>query len=170
MKRETLEKLLIDRQLGELSPEAMELLDAYVQGDPIAPRIAMEIEHAVLLARRSMSGPASPAAALPPFPTQRVAAAFQLTNRRGGLRLFRPIAMAAAIGLAFLLGTKSADAPRPSLPSTGTIASAHEQSSDRGDFWSLDRLFSEQAARKRNGKQNIKWTTPMSWPVTGDAL
>lgn len=170
MKRETLEKLLIDRQLGELSPEAVELLDAYVQDDPSAPQLAVEIDDAVLLARRSMSGPAAAAAALPPFPAARVAAALRTSDRPGGLRLIRPIAMAAAIGLAFLLGTKSADAPRPSLPSTGTIASAHEQRSDRADFWSLDRLFSEQAARKRNGKQNIKWTTPMSWPVTGDAL
>jgi len=54
MNAETLESLVVDRELGELSPEAVELLDAYLRIDPAARADAALVAEAVRLARTAL--------------------------------------------------------------------------------------------------------------------
>jgi hypothetical protein len=54
MTPETLEGLLIDRSLGQLSPEVERLLEAYLVHDVEARRMGMGIEETIGLAKRTM--------------------------------------------------------------------------------------------------------------------
>ena len=53
--REILERLLIDRALGELSPDAEALLEDYLAREPEASEEAEEIARAADLARRALT-------------------------------------------------------------------------------------------------------------------
>lgn len=54
MRAETLRALLMDRELGELSPEARELLEAYLSLEPGAQSEAGAVARAVNLARETV--------------------------------------------------------------------------------------------------------------------
>jgi anti-sigma factor RsiW len=56
MKSDVLERLLIDRAAGELSPDVEELLEAHLQREPEAKREAAEIEETLRLARLALAG------------------------------------------------------------------------------------------------------------------
>ena len=56
MKSDVLERLLIDRAAGELSPDVEELLEAHLQQEPAARREAAEIEETLRLARLALAG------------------------------------------------------------------------------------------------------------------
>lgn len=63
MNNEVLERLLIDRTAGELSPDVEELLEAHLQQNPAARKEAAEIRETLRLARLALVG--QPAVALP---------------------------------------------------------------------------------------------------------
>jgi anti-sigma factor RsiW len=56
MKNEVLERLLIDRAVGELPPDVAELLGAYLLRDPAARKEAAQIGETLRLARLALAG------------------------------------------------------------------------------------------------------------------
>lgn len=97
MNPETLERLLLDRSLGVLSPDAAALLDAYLARDPDAFRRAAALDATVDLARQAMADDA-PAGQLPPFPAER------LQRTAVAFRRWRIIGRAAALAACIVLG------------------------------------------------------------------
>jgi anti-sigma factor RsiW len=151
MKPEMLDPLLLDRTLGELSPEVAALLDAHLAQNPEAARRAVELADTLQLARAATVTPTGS----PPRPLDRErllrAQRRQLFPRRRS-EVFRLAAcLALGLGLGWLARTPSprtivaAAAPRPlpiiSVPTTRPIAAQTER------FWSVARLVAEERAQ-----------------------
>ncbi len=165
MNTETMERLLIDKRLGELPPDTAQLLDAYLAVNPDSAALAAEIDTILKLAGRALEPPARVTAEdLPPFPAHK-AAARGGTNRNWGW--VRPITVAAAIVLAFFLGTRTATSPQLAFTdrSEVIVPSANPTSSDE-QFWSVNRY----AARRRALQRSVEWNSPLFWPRIGERL
>jgi anti-sigma factor RsiW len=126
MKPDTLEKLLLDRALGELSPEAEELLAAWCAEHPADAVAADALAATVALAREATADHA-PAPALPrptwhraawrPLPAEilRLAACLALGLSLGWFALPRPPVAAETVAAPGLVTVAAVDtAPRPS--------------------------------------------------------
>jgi hypothetical protein len=115
MKHETLEALVIDRELGELSPETAELLDAYLRLHPQSLDAANAMADTVREARTAVRK--SPD--LVPRPPRRIV---------GGARGMRRLAWAAAavvgLGMGFAYVSARHPAP-PAAPPSVAHAPAH---------------------------------------------
>jgi len=94
IERTTLERLLIDRALGEISPDADELLEAYLSREPEGRRLLAQINETVELAKRAVSAPMREQERLCPL---RRVAHLEMNAR---WRRFRKIAVASVLLLA----------------------------------------------------------------------
>ena len=153
---DTLERLATDRAVGELAPDTAELLNAYLDHDPGAGRLAQQVERTVGLARQAM-GPERLDVSLPPFAG--------LARYRTRLWL-RHAALAAAcamvgLGLGLWLG--------PVAPTHGTdgaqpVARHSQAADDAGSpgFWSVSRLLDRSAERDRS--VHLVWDSPVAKP------
>lgn len=167
MDARTIERLLIDRKLGELSPEAGELLDAHLALRPdladLAESVDTTIDSARLALRREKAGFVE---AMPPR-SKRPGPLFRPPRLRDKAWL-RHLAVAAAVALAFLLGNSSGvrwEAPaRPHRVMTGRLPSEK----DRSGFWSLRRLREAQPRSPTRSRQKVEWTTPLGRPRIGE--
>lgn len=176
MDRKTMERLLIDRRLGELSPDTQRLLEAYLQTSPVDAATTEEIDSIIDLAAQAMR----PGSALSPeeLPLLSLSAP-QTTSlksqiRRGGPQVswLRPLALAAAVLLAFYLGTRTT--PRSSAPSdrAGVIARVIPYSpGETGEFWSVAKYAADRARLQTSDRRSavadtarIEWTSPLVWP------
>lgn len=170
MNRDSLERLLIDQRLGELAPDASELLRAWLAATPTDSALASEIDEIITMSRNGLHS--SSAFPLPIFPEKRVAGALRTNFRPGMMTWHRPAAVAATIVLAFVLGTRIADFRESESDSmSGAIAVAGSgESSKIGEFWSIQRIVEGSALRRTHEKHRINWTSPLARPKTGDAL
>lgn len=173
MDAETMERLLIDNRLGELSPDTEQLLEAYLHVTPGADAILAEIDSVIDLADRALrADPPAAAEALPPLSIEdalRRVRAPQPYDRTGWAR---PFALAASIILAFLLGTRWTSAP--SVPSPGRIdgvaRSSHAASPDGAEFWSVAKYVSDRAAARPSAAARVEWSSPLVFPQLGEKL
>lgn len=140
MKSEDLDALLLDRELGELSPAVAELLDSHLSGDPSAARRATELRTTMELARKAMKLPVSS----PPGPLDKArmqAAAPGFLAKLGRSELYR---LAACLALGAGLGWFLRPASSPPAPATNSAAfaqgSAPVATEPRSTFWSAARL------------------------------
>lgn len=182
---ETIDRLLLDRQLGTLSADAATLLEAYIESDEQATRLADEYSRTLMTARRvlcqsmpvgrrSESGRES----LPPHLRRRLQKDSVL---RGPFRLMRSISAAAAlvvvsVGLSAMWfssrenGVGDAIAQRNTLnkttAGTGDAQPAYTASTENGGFWSERRLL-ERAAQDRPRPSGWRWQSPTQWPQLG---
>lgn len=170
MNPQTLERLLIDRKLGELSAETTELLDAYLAANTEDEHVAREIDRVLTTAHAALHQPAE--AALPPFPRDRIDRARNRSGYRAPATWLRPLSMAAAIALAFILGMRmSGRAPTNESAYREVIAvvpSTEESSSH--DFWSVRNFVGEASVRRSRNNQRITWTSPLARPHAGESL
>ncbi len=177
MDDKTLERLLIDREVGELSPDANRLIEAYLEVSPQHADLAESVGATIALARQAEgSGQVPPAETLPPL-TDRVVA-----GRRGeslptrspkdaapGPRVWpRRLAVAAAILGAFFLGGRAGPQPKQAGLTDGPITRRSTDLRDAGGFWSYNRLQESRAGRPGGSIPRIKWTTPLGPPRVGE--
>lgn len=165
MDRATMERLLIDRRLGELPPDTQRLLDAYLQFSPADAAVTEEIDAILDLAAQALR-PEPPAAPkeLPPFslPKPITSSPAQPT---------RWLALAASIALAFYLGTRSAQSPTATLDRPGDIVRLSPVSTaETAEFWSVAKFVSDRARPQTADGARIEWTSPLVWPQIGVKL
>ena len=186
-----LERLLIDRQLGELQPDAARLLKAYLELCPGARGAAEHVEATVTLARQAVSMEEARIGAMPPLSSRAVAATCggKIGSRMrqaawkpappvgpaGWVRTWtRRAAIAATIGLAFVLGhlTGGNTAPQPfgiisMVPEDIERANVHDQTNPPEAFWSIERLRRAAGDRAPEAQPRVIWTSPLGPPRIG---
>ena len=139
MKPEHLESLLLDRELGELSPAATALLEEYLARHPEATDPAKRLTATVDLARQALATP--PAPALRPLDLARLESAERATMPV----LFRPELYRLAASLALGLGIGWLIRPLPSpvssadLPAGSSTLVVSAPAEPRSQFWSVSR-------------------------------
>jgi anti-sigma factor RsiW len=166
-----LERLLIDRRLGELSPDAASLLDAYLQMNPDARAIEAEVTATIDAAQRVLKDE-RPAQDWP-MPTLSMPSATGMSGSTPfpwpAWQWYRRLAVAAAIGLAFFLGSRLAPGPTPVLvenrPRTNAVVT---QEKPTEGFWSLRRLQKNVPPASGKDRQHVTWPAPFSKPRIGD--
>jgi hypothetical protein len=148
MKTETLEALLIDRALGHLTPEMLELFDEHLAANPGAARLAVQLQETVALVAGALKRPL-PMLKLP-LPT---VATFP--PRRN----FRLLAVAASFvaGIGLTLGVMRIAAPpqEPTLVAAPVSASVRPAAGRAIDpavralpFWSKERALALAATKQ----------------------
>ncbi len=168
MNPEVIERLLIDRGMGELSEDVNALLQAHLDTHPADVDAAEEIDDTIVLAWRAVqTAPADRPATHPPF-----VHVVQSHRRRATLQSWtRRLATAATIALAFWLGTYAAPPSRHPEP----VAMNHAQPSPRTGsngstgFWSTARLRQSITAHRPSPHPRIPWPGPLTRPHIGGA-
>lgn len=103
MTPDTLERLMIDRSLGALSPDVEALLAAHLNGNPADAETAAAFDRTVDLVERSLHDTAIADGASPePIPFQQIERRERVLHRRG--RLINASGMSAALALGCILG------------------------------------------------------------------
>ena len=160
MNDEILERLLIDRAMGQLSDDVAALLSAHLASSPEAPKLAEEIEATVSLAAKVL--PRARAVAPMPSPIPRLIAKD---------RIHRVLALAASFvvgaGFAFLelkrtmshserAATIATTAPRPQEVPQPHIPPEVEREAQSLPFWSNRRaiLLTTAARRQPESREN----------------
>ncbi len=147
MNNEVLERLLIDRAAGELSPDVEELLEAHLLQHPAAREEAAQIGETLRLARRALAG--QPAVTLPA----------QQPSWRVPNWAWR---MAACFACGLLLGIFSIrgrnESPKPSQK-MAAITTADESS-----IWSARRLRGGLSSVTSKAENRIIWKSPVRKP------
>ena len=161
MNPETLEQLLIDAHLGELSPEASELLDAFIDCNPVLAGERDRIRNTLDLAGRAVRLPHRNDAALPPLPKRLIPRPTERHRRFGtGVRY---AALAAAIPLAFLLGKRLNLPSSPPSPEPRSVAwidyNGRGRQNPTSSFWNLSPRESG-ISRHKADAQHIDWPAP----------
>lgn len=135
MNSETLETLLIDRALGQLSPEVEVLLGERLATDPAAARIAEQLRETVALAAAALPNPAQKLP-LPP-PTVALHA-----PRRTPQLLALAASFVAGAGIA-VLAVRSAAPPREAPAAGAPVPAARplDPSVRALPFWSKERAL-----------------------------
>ncbi|HVP11498.1 MAG TPA: hypothetical protein VMV94_09965 [Phycisphaerae bacterium] len=167
MKPETLQRLLIDRHLGELPPDVTELVDAYAAMNATAAEARSSIQETLDLARRA-SAPTcmENLPALPPL-TRRPSLRTGLTGSHFGTWT-RAAVLAATIVLTFLLGTRFSPSISPQANQggiSGLAATELGRSQASGNsFWALSAREKTKSHLVGSG-QHIDWPAPFkpSW-------
>jgi len=153
MKPDILERLLMDRALGRLDPDAEVLLTDYLANDPAAAAQARELQETVSLATEVMRRPTSAVE----MPTQ----IHQLVWRH---RTERVLALAASfvigMGLTALviranprLGSTVAVSPPPMARIQPALVKSQIESLP---FWSNQRIYLLASAAAANSKENLQ--------------
>ena len=171
METEILERLLMDRALGGLSPDVEALLGAYLERDAAPAARGREFELAANRTRQVLRQ-AQPMT-LPPFPAARVQA---LDRGRRRLVLLRSVAgIAAALVLGVGLGAgldqrlaahRTTGASALSAPVL-VVARAGAEATDSAGFWSAQRLYEQARDTKGTQAAQLIWDSPVKAPRLG---
>ncbi len=177
MDEKVLERLVIDREVGELSADASRLLEAYLEVSTEHADLAKSVPATIALARRAVGSGQVPAVeAMPPL-SSRAAAGRQagsapyrsVMNAAPGPRAWpRGLTVAAAILVAFFLGSRAGPESEPAGLTGGQITRRSTETRDAGGFWSYNRLQESRAGRPAGSIPRIKWTTPLGPPRVGE--
>ena len=166
MDPEVIERLLLDRALGQLPVDAATLLDAYLAQNQDAAQATRAFEPAVGLARKVLVTQA--AVAMPPFPAARISSA---TQRRLRFRVIKNVGALAALWLLGVgVGTRwsvSPDTtnfrqPEHTIPIVETHLASQRSTGD--DFWSAARLYQTACNAKHAETAKIVWNSPLENP------
>jgi len=170
MNPEMLETLLLDRALGELTPEVAALLEAEIARTPGAARRAAEIDATLQLA--------GDAIAMPNLPPHRALDTAHLraaeSHARSSIRRMEILRLAACLTLGLGVGwmvraPQSQTEIATSLPSPTLVPATAESAISPVRFWSLSRLTREQAAatpraRPRGSRLDLDWNSAAKLP------
>jgi anti-sigma factor RsiW len=181
MKPETLEALLLDHAMGELSPEISELLEAHLAHRPEAARQAAALFGTVVEARRAVAVRAE--APQRPLAVGRLRQA-QVVRRRQAF-IWEGAKLAACVVLGLTLGwygraerPASAVAAAPAIMPARPAVSAtvpRRSANATPDFWSLARLEAAQQERQPaesrvSSRFRLRWDSPVKMPHLEDNL
>ncbi|ACB74824.1 hypothetical protein [Opitutus terrae] len=164
MKPEWLEPLLLDRALGELSPDVAALLEEHLAHHPYAARRAAEFDETLVAARAITRLDAASSVPAPDSARwQQVAPAARATARRS-----QWLPLAACLALGAVGGWLAHPTP---VPSTVTPAARVEATTSRSPaatsagLWSRSRIVSEQT-RDRPASHSRESPRPARPPTT----
>jgi hypothetical protein len=172
MDRDALERLLIDRGLGQLAPDTELLLTAYLEHDSPAGERARSFDDTANLARRALRS--EPGASLPPFPRDRMLEAERSWRRwrfaRGGASLAACLVLGLGLGWGMFRTPQAARGPQHLIGGTHWVR--HEATTDGqdvSDFWSATRLYQRAVAERRQESPRLIWDSPLAQPRKGGA-
>jgi len=160
---EILERLLIDRALGELSPDAEALLEDYLARQPEASEEAQEIARTADLARCALTPSEEfDSHALPPL----------LLGKRGRI-LWRVGARAAALAACLLIGvgvglwlsqSKQVVETQQEIAWVGAEDSDGTEEANRSEIWSARRFYEAASRPARTKRARLIWDSPTRMP------
>jgi anti-sigma factor RsiW len=174
MDSETLERLLMDRALGGLSPDVDSLLTTYLETDPQAAARAAEFQAAAITARMAFTQAAP--SVLPPYPASQLEHLGQVRRRLVLIRNVAGLAAALVLGVglggAFFrhVGAQGGGAIEPAGPMLTrvfAVASATAESSGAEGMWSTQRLYERARSAKRADTARVFWDSPVEQPRFG---
>jgi anti-sigma factor RsiW len=176
MKPEILETLLLDRALGELSPEVAALLDAHLAQHPDAAHRAAEFAATLQLARAATAAPAgSPPRPLDLARLRQVQHAQQSASRRA--EIFRLAAcLALGLGLGWWVHVPQSNPDiAAALPSAPPAFASPRATNPPARFWSLARLAAEHGAKtasagRREDHFELHWNSAAKMPHVEEKL
>lgn len=154
MNRECLERLIRDRAAGALEPDVAELLEAFVAGRPEARELE-RLSAAATLARKALAQPS--AIRVPAFPQAAIA---RRAGRSRTIRLARPIALAASLAAAFLIGRRQGGVEYGVTPRQVAVIAPVAGSTD---IWAVSARRAAEPRPDRAGSPRIEWKSPLSW-------
>lgn len=169
MNREALERLVIDRQVGELSADAGHLLDAYLNLSPPEAESARELESMIQSASAALK--AVPRGDLAPMPALDAKRIEQVKGQTLQVpRWTRPAAIAAVVALAFFLGSRVG--PRQNFEAGTQFAAIPmaPQSHPEIDVWSVSAYENRSRTSQSENRQTVVWSSPLSRPRIGENL
>lgn len=159
MKDETLNTLLTDRALGELSPEVSELLDAYVSQDPHLDRRAQERQSVVATLRSAISVPTPKVAAWrPPHPPRVWPAPTEWA------RLAAVLVLGVATGWVFAVVRHAQEASIGSTASR-SVAVVSPAPADAAVFWRSPLKDRRSNAYDAAREYRLRWESPGKMPT-----
>jgi anti-sigma factor RsiW len=176
MKTETLEALLLDHALGELSPEVVELLETHLAHNPEAAQQADGLASTVQLARQAMAvAQEAPRRSLAVERLRRV----QMTHRRRAF-IWEMARLAACVVLGLALGwyghtaRKAIAAATPGPPVVAAVGLPFAPEGTK-DFWSLANLEAAQRERqpvesRPTSRYRLHWDSPVKMPRVEENL
>ncbi len=180
MTPKTLERLLIDRTLGELPTETTELLDAFLQLQPNREALEAQVGETLRLAGLALEAEEPVVEIALPNLSPRVRKGASLGSSSVASprssqvgRWQRHLAIAAGLLLAFFLGSLGELRTSPEgthhLPTLARgIGEPNRTTIHSSDFWSLSRLQADRASRTTTRTQRIKWIGPLTPSIIGD--
>jgi hypothetical protein len=165
MNTETLERLLMDRALGELPEDSAKLLESYLALRPEHARLAIEIEEMIVQARRVLRPETQ--RKTEPLPPRRI-----VRSPRGSTALpihtwARRLAVAAAIGVSFYLGTWYEPKPRLDGPETSQRMGRKDRlaSGRPSNFWAVETWRRVDRPMGPPRSPRFEWSSPVSRPI-----
>jgi len=171
MNTKVIERLLVDRHLGELPDDVSELLDAYIADKPEYSRLHRELTKMLTLAEQAVNSPPPNEEPMPMLSPPRSSATPKPRLRFGLKPWLRTGAVAAALVLAFFLGARTGgptSTPTMQSEMLARVEARHGQET-KGGFWSLTRFQQSASRRQQVGKPNrIDWNAPFSPTWTGE--
>jgi hypothetical protein len=164
MNAETLERLIIDRNSGELTPEVEELLEAYLDGKPeLAPEAEQMVE-TLRLAKLALAETRAPVLPLPEFKGEFPAFAPRTKQHQFVHRWI--YGMAACFVGGVLLGLLVMPGRNSDQHPTAAIASqvVAPTTSTNSGFWSINRLRAAEATVVPRHRDQVVWKSPVRKP------
>ena len=172
MDANTMERLLIDKRLGELPPDTEQLLHAYLRLAPGGEAAAAEIDGVISLASQALrQEPLAAPDTLPPLSISEAVRRKRPPRSAGLSGGIRPLAMAAALVLAFLLGMRQSSVrSTASLDRSPRIAHVMSVTAEGAEFWSVAKYVSDRSAGRPSKGDRVEWRSPLVWPQFGERL
>jgi hypothetical protein len=175
---QTLERLLIDRRLGELPPDSARLLDAYERLCPGVADLAAQLDATLDVARQAILSETTSRSAMPLLPSRMTNTGRSPTPRARkfawAVAWGRRTAVAAIIALAFALGHFTGGGKaREGGPimaiahATAGTAAQPETATTSGAFWSLERIKKAAGDRAPEARPQVIWSSPLGPPQIG---
>jgi anti-sigma factor RsiW len=164
MNRDALEKLMIDRRLGELNAECSDLLDAYLEVSPADGHMARTMNQTIDLAKSAILAMTPAVQDMPALPDL----AATRMRQTMPLRLWTSrLAVAAAIVFSFLVGSSRDWSAmfNESAQLAGYSPSVQDPSGGKS-IWSVDRIRSIGTHADTNNRR-LSWTSTAAWPNYG---
>jgi hypothetical protein len=176
MKPETLEVLLVDRALGELPPEVVELLESHLAHNPEAARQADQLAFTLQLARQA--GAMEHEVPGRPLAVERLWQAHVSQRWRSMVWGFAKLAACLLLGL--VLGwfghiPRRADVAATPVPLMAPAVGLSSALKDAGDFWSLAHFEAAQRERqpvesRTTSRYRLHWDSPVKMPRVEENL
>jgi anti-sigma factor RsiW len=176
MKTETLEALLLDHALGELSPEVVELLETHLAHNPEAARQAAGLASTVQRARQAMA--ITQEAPRRSLAVERLRQAQMTHRRRAFMGELARLAACVVLGLTLgWYGHTARKAPVAAAPVAPLVAAVELPSTPKSanDFWSLAYLEAAQRERqpvasRTTSRYRLHWDSPVKMPRVEENL
>lgn len=154
MDHDALDRLLMDRAVGELNADVEALLDEYLERHPATQEHYLETVETVKLSRSLLRS--EDREGLPAFQVSRE---FVVSRRR--MTTLQTVGMAASLLICFFMGRQFAENKKPIVRTPVVAQHMRERSESTTGIWSLSRFRTDS---KPIRESNWKWSSPVQQP------